>query len=171
LRQISAVLPAEQAWSVWVSRQIVARIMDFSGPSLAGTEVEALDVTLPDKRRVVGEWVRARGVHRTDAAIYFVHGSGYVLCSPRTHRRLTSWLSALTGLPVFSIDYRVAPKYRFPAAAEDVAAGWDWMLTPGGLTPERIVVAGDSAGGHLLVDLMLQSASARQASATVLMSP
>ncbi len=171
LRQVSAVLPAGQAWSVWVSRQIVARIMDACGPSLAGVQVEPVDTVLPDRRRVVGEWVRARGAQRTDAAIYFVHGSGYVLCSPRTHRRLAGWLSALTGLPVFSIDYRLAPKHRFPAAADDVAAGWDWILTTGGLSPEQIAVVGDSAGGHLLVDLMLQSDSSRRAAAMVLMSP
>jgi acetyl esterase/lipase len=85
-----------------------------------------------------------------------VHGSGYALCSPRTHRRLVAWLSRLTGLPVFSVDYRLAPRHRFPAAADDVRAGWDWLRTEQMLAPERIVVAGDSAGGHLAVDLLLQ---------------
>ena len=64
---------------------------------------------------------------RAESAIYFVHGSGYALCSPRTHRRLTAWLSRLTGLPVFTIDYRLAPRHRFPTAADDVRAGWDWL--------------------------------------------
>ena len=73
-------------------------------------------------------------------AIYFVHGSGFVLCSPRTHRRLTSWLSQLTGLPVFSIDYRLAPKHRFPTAADDVRTGWDWLIHDQGMTPQRTVI-------------------------------
>ena len=85
-----------------------------------------------------------------------MHGSGYAVCSPKTHRRFTSWLSSLTGLPVFSIDYRLAPRHRFPTAADDVRAGWDWLLETRGVPPKQLVIAGDSAGGHLAVDLMLQ---------------
>jgi acetyl esterase/lipase len=169
LRQISAVLPPERAWGLWASRQIVARVMDTFGPSLEGAEIEPVDVRLPDGRRVVGEWVRGAGVAgglersdsgigpATDGCVYFLHGSGYALCSPRTHRRLTAWLSRLTGLPVFCVDYRLAPQHRFPAAAVDVRSGWDWLCTEERFAPERIVIAGDSAGGHLAVDLLLQS--------------
>lgn len=170
LRQISTVLPPEQAWGLWLSRRILAAVMDAFGPSLAGSNAEKVDGVLPDGRRVVGEWVRAPGVRSTDSAIYFVHGSGYALCSPRTHRRLTSWLSRLTGLPVFAVGYRLAPRHRFPTAAHDVRAGWDWLL--GHVPPERLVVAGDSAGGHLSVDLLLQpDAAADQPAALVLFSP
>ena len=157
LRQISAVLPPERAWGLWASRQIVARVMDTFGPSLAGTRVEQVDVRLADGRRVVGEWVRPDAGITNERAIYYIHGSGYALCSPRTHRRLTAWLSRLTRLPVFCIDYRLAPKYRFPTAADDVRAGWDWLRTECGLDPDQMVIAGDSAGGHLAVDLLLQA--------------
>src|SRR5882757_3114318 len=155
LRQISAVLPPERAWSLWLLRQIVSGIMDAFGPPLAGTRTEPIDVHHYG-RRVVGEWVRAPGVPTRAGAIYFVHGSGFALCSPRTHRRLTSWLSRLTGLPVFAVDYRLAPRYRFPTAADDVRAGWDWLTSQQKLAPDRIFIAGDSAGGHLAVDLLLQ---------------
>jgi acetyl esterase/lipase len=172
LRQISAVLPAGQAWSVWVSRQIVARVMDTFGPPLSGTHVIPVDTRTTNGRRLVGEWVYGAGVpcDRADTAIYFVHGSGYVLCSPRTHRRLTSWLSRLTGLPVFSVDYRLAPRHRFPSAADDVRSGWDWLTHDLGLAPEKTIVAGDSAGGHLSVDLLLQP-DVVHPSALVLLSP
>ena len=160
LRQISAVLPPDRAWGLWASRQLVARIMDSFGPPLAGAQIEHVDAQLPDGRRVIGEWVRGPGVEpgfgTRDACIYFLHGSGFALCSPRTHRRLTAWLSRLTGLPVFCVDYRLAPEYRFPTAAVDVRSGWDWLSRHRGLDPGRIVVAGDSAGGHLAVDLLLQ---------------
>jgi epsilon-lactone hydrolase len=172
LRQISALLPPEQGWGLWLSRQIVARIMDTFGPTLAGTHVTPVDTRTSDGRRVVGEWVYGVGVPRdhTDTAIYFVHGSGYALCSPRTHRRLTSWLSRLTGLPVFSLDYRLAPRHRFPSAADDVRSGWDWLIGDYGLAPEQAVVVGDSAGGHLSVDLLLQP-DVVHPSALVLLSP
>jgi epsilon-lactone hydrolase len=170
LQQISAVLPAERAWGLWLSRQIVAGIMDAFGPSLAGTSVEPIDAVLPDGRRVGGEWVRARGVTARQGAVYFVHGSGCALCSPRTHRRLTSWLSRLTGLPVFAVDYRLAPRHRFPTAADEVRAGWDWLT--GRVAPEHVVIAGDSAGGHLAVDLLLQpNVTVSGPAALVLFSP
>jgi acetyl esterase/lipase len=172
LRQIAAVIPAEQAWGVWLSRQIIAGVMDTCGPSLAGTHVVPVDAGTSGGRRVKGEWVYGAGVARAvdDAAIYFVHGSGYVLCSPRTHRRLASWLSRLTGLPVFSVDYRLAPKYRFPTAADDVRSGWDWLTGDLGLAPRNTVLVGDSAGGHLIVDLLLQPDVPHPAGA-VLLSP
>ncbi len=169
LRQVSAVLPPEQAWGLWASRQIVAGVMTAFGPSLAGTRVEHIDVH-HDGRRVVGEWVRAPGVSTSRGAIYFVHGSGFALCSPRTHRRLTSWLSRLTGLPVFTVDYRLAPRHRFPTAADDVRAGWNWLTAQ--VPAEDVVIAGDSAGGHLSVDLLLQpDVAARGPAALVLFSP
>ena len=62
LRQISAVLPPDQAWGVWLSRQIVARIMDTFGPSLTGTHVQRVDTRTSDGRRVIGEWVYGQGV-------------------------------------------------------------------------------------------------------------
>jgi acetyl esterase/lipase len=137
---------------------------------MAGISVEPIDAIASDGRRVVGEWVRAPGVRSTDGAIYFIQGSGYALCSPRTHRRLTSWLSRLTGLPVFAVDYRLAPRYRFPAAADDVRGGWDWLT--GQVPSERVVIAGDSAGGHLAVDLLLQpDVAASSPAALVLFSP
>lgn len=172
MRQISAVLPPERAWGLWASRQIIARVMDTFGPSLRNVEVEPVDIQLADGRRVVGEWVRSSAsADRTPGqAIYYVHGSGFALCSPRTHRRLTGWLSRLTGLPVFCVDYRLAPKYRFPTAADDVRAGWDWLCTEGGLDPDQMVIAGDSAGGHLTVDMLLQ-AEVTHPAAMVLLSP
>ncbi len=170
LRQISAVIPPERTWGLWASRRIVSQVMNSFGPSLAGTQVERVDVRMPDGGRLVGEWVLAQGVRRGDRAIYYVHGSGYALCSPRTHRRLTAWLSALTGLPVFVVDYRLAPRYRFPTAATDVRTGWDWLADQHGLAADRIVIAGDSAGGHLAVDMLLQP-DVEHPAAMVLMSP
>lgn len=178
LRPITSVIPPERAWGLWLSRQIVARIMGTFGPSLAGTRVDSVDTKLPDGRRVKGEWVYGPRTPTSDTersstsegAIYYVHGSGYAVCSPKTHRRLTSWLSALTGLPVFCIDYRLAPKHRFPTAADDVRAGWDWLVGTCAVSPKHIVIAGDSAGGHLSVDLLLQPGVGHPA-AMVLFSP
>lgn len=168
LRPVTSVIPPERAWGLWLSRQIIARIMGTLGPSLAGTRVEQVDTRLPDRRRVKGEWVygprtptsetlRAPSFKTAGSAIYYVHGSGYAVCSPKTHRRLTSWLSSLTGLPVLSIDYRLAPRYRYPCAADDVRAGWDWLVETCGVSPKQIVIVGDSAGGQALPPTLIQA--------------
>ncbi|MFA1701537.1 alpha/beta hydrolase [Mycobacterium intracellulare] len=178
LRPITRVIPPERAWGLWLSRQIIARIMGTFGPSLAGARVQPVDTRLPDGRRVKGEWVYGPRTPTSDTerssiregAIYYVHGSGYAVCSPKTHRRLTCWLSSLTGLPVFCVDYRLAPRHRFPTAADDVRAGWDWLTNTCGVSPKQIVIAGDSAGGHLSVDLLLQPGVEHPA-AMVLFSP
>lgn len=200
VRPITGLVPLERGWAMWLSRRFIARVMGTFGPSLAGSRVEQVNTVLPDGRRVVGEWVygpRARAhasngaesiravsppqaggtptreqARSSPSAVYYIHGSGYTMCSPRTHRRLTSWLSALTGLPVFCVEYRLAPRYRFPTAADDVRAGWDWLVQTCGLNPKQIVVAGDSAGGHLAVDMLLQpEVAANPPAAQVLFSP
>ena len=160
-------MPANVA-GITVSRQIVARSMAAVGSMSRGTTVTAVDQRVAGGR-VRGEWVCAPGVSHGDAALLYIHGSGYALCSPKTHRGLTSRLSTLTELPVFSVDYRLAPRHRFPAAAEDVERAYLWLRR----RFPHTVVAGDSAGGHLAVDLCLTQLRAGQPMpvAQVLLSP
>lgn len=170
LRPISNSLPANM-FGVAIARQIVAGSMTTLGSRARRTRVEKIDRPIPGVGRLRGEWVRA-GETREDAALLYLHGSGYALCSTRTHRGLASRLSAKTGLPVFSVDYRLAPRYRFPAAADDVRRAFDWLVTQVG-SPERLVLAGDSAGGHLAIDLCLEQLRAGEPlpAAQVLFSP
>ncbi|GAA4818206.1 alpha/beta hydrolase [Nocardioides caeni] len=140
---------------VGATRRIAATTMALFGPPLRGSRIVRLDPPLTSAPTARGEWVRARGADRDDAVVLYVHGSAYAICSSRTHRGITTRLSALTGLPVFSCDYRLAPRHRFPSAADDVRAAYDWLLREGH-DPDRIVLAGDSAGGHLAVDLTLE---------------
>ncbi|MGK2881884.1 MAG: acetyl hydrolase, partial [Mycobacterium sp.] len=72
LRPLSALLPPEQPWALRISRLLVATIMNTLGPSLEGVDVEHVDDTLPDGRRVIGEWVRAPGTQSDSGAIYFL---------------------------------------------------------------------------------------------------
>src|SRR5690348_539816 len=109
-----------------------------------GTEVE------PAKMGgIPGEWVRARRA-RNDAALLYLHGGGYVIGSPKSHRHLAAALSEASGLPVFSADYRLAPEHPFPAAVEDAVAAYRGLLDSG-IAPEKLAIAGDSAGGGLTV--------------------
>ena len=66
------------------------------------------------------------------------------------------WLARATGCRVFSADYRLAPESRFPAAFDDVAAVYQWLVT-GGAPGERIAIAGESAGGGLVLALAVHA--------------
>ncbi|WP_042443214.1 alpha/beta hydrolase, partial [Streptacidiphilus jiangxiensis] len=77
---------------------------------------------------------------------------GWVLSGLETHDRLCRELAARTGALVLAVDHRAAPEHRFPAAADDAAAGLGWALAEAGrlgCDPGRVVVAGDSSGGNL----------------------
>ncbi len=117
-----------------------------------------------------GEWIGATTPGRP--VLYYLHGSGYTVCSPRTHRGLVSELARRTGRSAFVLDYRLGPEHRFPAAHDDTLAGYRWLLDLGH-RPENIVVAGDSAGGHLALTLCGQLRTHRlpQPAAVVALSP
>jgi len=133
------------------------RLLDFqlSRPAFRPdpeTRVEQVKVRHEDGQ-VRGEWVERPGIAtRTDAVLLYVHGGAFISGSPKSHRGLTSELSRRTGLSVFSLEYRLAPQHRFPAAADDVLRAYSWLLASG-VDASRIVVAGDSAGGHLALGL------------------
>ena len=76
--------------------------------------------------------------------LLYLHGGGYCVGSPRTHRALTSWLAKESGIPVVVPNYRLAPEHPFPAALNDVLAVYDQLTAQG-----PVFVAGDSAGGGL----------------------
>jgi acetyl esterase/lipase len=115
-----------------------------------------------------------RVLPRTPGAgtIVFLHGGGYVLGSPRTHRSITSRLARAAGMTVVVPDYRLAPEHPHPAALEDARAVLD-ALVGGGTPPARIAVSGDSAGGGLALALCLalRSAGVVQPACLALISP
>jgi len=102
---------------------------------------------------VAGEWVSAGA--RRGGVILYLHGGGYVAGSPATHRPITAALARLTGRRVFSLDYRLAPEHRFPAALDDAVAGYRWLLRQG-TPPGAVALAGDSAGGGLVLATLLR---------------
>lgn len=103
-----------------------------------------------------GEWLRAGNGDR--GVLYYLHGGGYVACSPATHRPITAALARLTGRRVFALDYRLAPEHPFPAAPNDAVAAYRWLLDQG-IKPASIVVAGDSAGGGLVLATLVRARS------------
>ncbi len=168
--------PAVRAQMIRALRPSVNRTLVAMSPVPAGTRATGIRERF-DGGEVRGEWVTgarvaAGPIHPDQPIIYYLHGSGYVICSTRTHRGLVARLSNRTGMSAFSLDYRMGPEYRFPAAGDDAIRGYRWLLSQG-FRAEQIVVAGDSAGGHLALDLLSanHAAGTPQPGAMVLFSP
>lgn len=107
------------------------------------------------------EWIRpacADGTAespKTDRPlILYFHGGGWVLGWYHTHRMLTARIAQAAGMPLLAVDYRLAPEHPFPAALDDCLAAYRWLLAEG-WPPSRVLFAGDSAGGNLVVAAML----------------
>jgi monoterpene epsilon-lactone hydrolase len=96
-----------------------------------------------------GEWAETSTPAKT--AMLYIHGGGFVACSPQTHRPITAAL-ARRGFRVFAPAYRLAPEYPFPAAVNDVVAAWRALRKQ---VDGPIVIAGDSAGGTLCLALLI----------------
>ena len=81
--------------------------------------------------------------------VLYLHGGGYLFGSPQTHRQVLLAMAKAFQAPVYGLDYRLAPEHPFPAAVEDAAKAYEWLLTrpPGA----AIVLSGDSAGAGLAI--------------------
>jgi monoterpene epsilon-lactone hydrolase len=120
---------------------------------------------------VDAEWIAGSNA-RHDKTILYFHGGGFRLGSVSSHREMIGRIAEASGCRVLAINYRLAPEHRFPAALDDAVTAYDWLLDQG-LRPENIVVAGDSAGGNLVLAslLGLRERDGPLPAAGVLMSP
>jgi epsilon-lactone hydrolase len=103
--------------------------------------------------QIEAEWATAPGADPSRAILY-IHGGGYISGSLLSHRGLATEAGRAAGARVLTLAYRRAPENPFPAAVEDVVDAYRFMLDQG-LSPGRIAVAGDSAGGGLTLALMI----------------
>jgi len=106
-----------------------------------------------DINGIPGRWFQALGSADDGVVLYF-HGGGYVLGSLDTHAELMGRCSRACGVKVLGVDYRLAPESTFPAALEDGVKSYRWLLDHN-IDPQRIMLAGDSAGGGLVMATLL----------------
>lgn len=159
-----------QVYRGWKRDTTVAQMRQDWDELFGGVPVNA-QIEVVDAGGVKAQWVSAPCADTQFAVLYF-HGGGFQVGSVVSHRALMADLSAAAQCRVLGVDYRLAPEHRYPAALDDAWAAYQWLIDQG-FAPNRIALAGDSAGGGLALSLLLRLRDVGQAlpAAAVLMSP
>ncbi len=141
-------MPAHEARALYEKQ---APILDIE--PIALPRVETLSLPLQHAT------LRARLYHGVEPnawqpqpCLLFFHGGGFTIGSIDTHDALCRALAAKAPCSVLSVDYRLAPEHKFPAAVDDAFASLEWLIKQGaayGIDVKRVAIGGDSAGGTL----------------------
>ncbi|MDM0105684.1 alpha/beta hydrolase [Variovorax sp. J22R24] len=122
-----------------------------AGLKLVGDKIDVVGV---DARGVPSEWIGEEGAAQRGVLLY-LHGGAFSLHLPNSYRQMASQLALKTGLRVLLPAYRLAPEHRFPAGLDDCVAVYGWLVGQG-ISPRRMAIAGDSAGGNLALALLMR---------------
>lgn len=173
LSRMVALSIRRQSWGA-DARAVARRARrKFGAPGVWGSlRALGLSVQAAADGPVPMERVARRATDDADGVLLYLHGGGFLSCSPRTHRPITAALARATGLAVYAPAYRLAPEHPFPAALDDATRAYDWLRARG-ISADRIVVAGDSPGGNLVLGLLgrIEAQSLGRPAAAVLFSP
>ena len=110
------------------------------------------------------EWVYPKsleGNDKSDICVYF-HGGAFVMGGMNSHRHMAAYLCQQAKLKMLMVDYRLAPEHPFPAAVDDTMAVYSELIA-NGRSSQKIILAGDSAGGNLALVCMQQIRDAKMA--------
>ncbi len=119
----------------------------ISSPALSG-----VDITPIVQEKFRGSWFTQKNAEAAVTVLYF-HGGGYSFY-PRAYANFIALITLAAKARTFALDYRLAPEHRFPAQLEDALNAYRWLLETG-VEPDKMIVAGDSAGGHLALTFLL----------------
>jgi acetyl esterase len=142
-------LPPSEARELYVAARL---IVNPEPPELE--KVEDLNIPAPHGAIPARLYV-PKQLRKTDGlapGLVFFHGGGWVIGNLDTHDVVCRMLAAEGELLVISVDYRLAPEHKFPAAVEDAISATKWVAAKAqqlGVDASRLLVGGDSAGGNL----------------------
>ncbi|MDR7093117.1 alpha/beta hydrolase [Hydrogenophaga laconesensis] len=158
-----------QVYGSWKRDTPVAQMRQDWDTLFGGAAVNA-SIEDVDAGGVKAQWVSAPGADPRHGVLY-LHGGGFQVGSLVSHRELMAGLSAASNCRVLGVDYRLAPEHRYPAALDDAWVAWQWLADQG-FEAQHVALAGDSAGGGLVLSLLLRLRDAGQPlpAAAVLMS-
>jgi epsilon-lactone hydrolase len=129
------------------------------------------EVRVEQAKGIPGQWITGKGASPKNVMLY-LHGGCYVQNTPSTHHAMIGRICNAAHVKCLYVDYRLAPEFPFPAALDDTITAYQWLLD-GGISPQHIIFAGDSAGGGLALAALLKLREMRVAlpAAAVLLSP
>nr|XP_054775316.1 neutral cholesterol ester hydrolase 1-like [Lytechinus pictus] len=145
-----SLLPSDPNLHVRAMRSIIEIGLPDPSQQAIGSNLTARYTNFDGIRVIVYE-----PVHRPDSpipALVYFHGGGYALGSTKLHGYLTRHLAERLNIVLVSVDYRLAPEHPLPAGPDDGVVATRYLMQHAdefGIDPHRIIVAGDSAGGHL----------------------
>ena len=150
------------------------------GDSRAGLEMLgrmdkiAEDITIEDVNvnGIASIWISNPNVVANRVVLYF-HGGGYFEGSINSHKGLAARISHASKSKVLMPEYRLAPENPYPAALDDAVKTYKWLLEKEGISPEKVIIGGDSAGGGLTAATLvkLRDLGIPLPAAAVLLSP
>lgn len=123
------------------------------------SELKHMQIEAVETATVKGRWFVPQSAPGEYVVLY-LHGGGYAF-SVRAHDNLVAFVALAAQARTFALDYRLSPEHPFPAQLEGAQAAYQWILSSG-ITSNRIVIAGDSAGGNLALVLLLALRDAQQ---------
>lgn len=92
----------------------------------------------------------------TSAVVIYIHGGSFIFGSIASHAEMIARVAVATGARVLALEYRLAPEHPFPAGLDDVMSAYRWVLSQG-VAADKVVFAGDSAGGNLSLTALLRA--------------
>ena len=129
-------------------------------------DIEAITID-----HIPAEWIKPHN-KSNDKVLMYVHGGGYCIGSLDSHRSMVCELAKAVQCQVLNVEYRLAPEHAYPAAVEDAAQCYQWLLDQGHKNSD-IAIGGDSAGGGLTMATLLEikKRNLPQAAAGICLSP
>ena len=121
-------------------------------PAPAGVRFEAVDMG-----GVPGTLVTPDEI-KTDAVMMYIHGGAYIVGRPDGYHGIGGKYAKMLGARVYMPDYRLAPEHKFPASIDDTLRAYEWLLEQN-IPANRIAFSGESAGGAMVVSVMVAAKS------------
>jgi acetyl esterase/lipase len=124
---------------------------------ISSPELSEVSITPVVRERFRGSWFAGKNFagqgDEPHVSVLYFHGGGYSFY-PQAYANFIALITRAAKSKTFALDYRLSPEHRFPAQLEDALNAYRWMLE-GGTNPDRLIFAGDSAGGNLALALLL----------------
>ena len=152
--EVATLILKRQVKAVFTMQDVEAARRYLDSVSIRSPALSAVSIRQVVRPKFRGSWLAARDA-KPDVTLLYFHGGGYSFY-PKAYSSFIAQIALATKSRAFALDYRLSPEHRFPAQLEDALSAYGWLLETG-IDPATLVVAGDSAGGNLVLALLLKA--------------